>query len=261
MIHPRRVIFLFAITAFACWIASPVFADLVPSGKGPEDWLKTSGDEQSLADVLDGEYGAGNYVWLDDNSSITQDHLWFWSTPEHLATFTPLAKMSYSHHDFGVYAGTSGKTKLNKLFESQRFKYHTGASFTFSDPESEAFRLGLIVKRGKKDYLSSVPGENADQLDHMHTLKVTGNAGAGFEGNPVGSYVVAWEDAQPIKGSLDFTYQDLIIELSGAQPVSTGLGFSVACVETIPEPTSVVLLGSIAFAAMAWRRRNRNAQG
>ena len=66
----------------------------------------------------------------------------------------------------------------------------------------------------------------ADGLDHMVTWLISGNEGQGREDNPVGSYVIAWED---LKGGGDRDFNDLVVEVN---------------VAPVPIPGAILLLGS-----------------
>jgi hypothetical protein len=86
--------------------------------------------------------------------------------------------------------------------------------------------------------------------DRMVTFQITGNAsqyGRDYSANPIGGFIVAWEDA-PLDLS-DRDYNDFVLELRGARLVADPL-------PPIPEPATIALFGS-GLAAMWWRRRRQ----
>jgi hypothetical protein len=72
---------------------------------------------------------------------------------------------------------------------------------------------------------TSLPGKNSDSLDHMVTWLISGNEDK--PNNPVGSYVIAWEDLPPKYTDSDFN--DLVVEVT---------------VAPVPIPAAILLLGS-----------------
>ncbi|WP_442485609.1 PEP-CTERM sorting domain-containing protein [Aeoliella sp. SH292] len=88
------------------------------------------------------------------------------------------------------------------------------------------FRL-QIEDQYASDFTSD-PSHNIEGRDHLVTFQIVSNIG--FPDNPVGAYVLAWEDSHPWNMYYqDHDFQDLVVEVTGIAPV-------------VPEPSSVVLI-------------------
>ncbi len=82
-------------------------------------------------------------------------------------------------------------------------------------------------------YWSSDPSENAPPEGYQHLMV--------FSTNVAGTYVLAWEDLS--EGTSDNDYNDLVLVATGVTPV--------------PEPGTMILLGSGALGLFAYARRRR----
>ena len=77
-------------------------------------------------------------------------------------------------------------------------------------------------------------------------------------------FVVGWEDMSFTTQSPDYDYQDVLVELSGVKPLGwedspTGGGGIGGSFAVVPEPFTVMLLGTVAFGTIVYQRRSLNA--
>lgn len=175
--------------------------------------VSTVNAEPILAEVLNNIYGVAN--WTPYNAS---DELWRCLNGHATAE----ARFADYTQDFGYLPNMVGGD-FQSLFKITTTGYLDGSSSAvFATTE-----CGTIFRFADKPsysqlctYLwSSLVSDNIDGMDHMQTFVITG-------GTSAGNYVLAWEDL-PDLGDAD--YQDLVVEVSGVQPV--------------PEPTTILLFG------------------
>lgn len=184
-------------------------------------WAGTVNAEPTLSAVLNEIYGFGN--WEPYNAP---DELWRNLNGQAKAE----ARFADAEQNFGFLPGAIGGT-FQPLFNVTADGYLSGSpSATLSVAQTgDIFRFA----DDPSDYplWSSKTSDNGDGMDHMRTYSITGGPSAG-------NYVIAWEDLPKCKSDLD--YQDLVVEVSGVQP--------------IPEPASFLLLG---LGCMALRKKRR----
>jgi hypothetical protein len=207
----------------------------------PTTILPNSSGEPSLVTpggILDLLYGLGNLTMASDSA----DAIW-----QNLGTATATVQGKYAGYTevFGYIPGASGGSFV-PLFDVTQNGGTNGPSGQFTVGQSGFdFRFAIDPNGAGVDpgIWSSIAGENADQMDHMVTWLITGNAG--HPGNEIGAYVIAFEDL-PIPSS-DKDYNDLVVEVRGVRDA------------VVPEPSALLLLGSgvVMLAGVGWRRRRR----
>lgn len=181
----------------------------------------TGGSEVDLVapgGILDQIYGLTNLERVDDflgTGLVAEDELWV-NTGSTSAVAQ--AKFAGFTNTLGYFEGETGTTFIPLLtVAGQCFGDCTqSASFTTS---SALFRFALSSSGGNT--WSSRLSDNSDgQADHMVTWQVMRTDDA-HPTNPVGAYVIAWEDKP--SGSSDNDYNDLVIEISGpTEPARCG---------------------------------------
>ena len=184
----------------------------------------TANAEPILSEVLNTIYGVAN--WTPYNAP---DELWRCLNGHATAE----ARFAAYTQDFGFLPDVIGGD-FQSLFNVTTTGYlDSSLSAVFTTTQ-----CGTIFRFADKPssnplctYLwSSQVNDNSDGMDHMQTYVITG-------GTSAGNYAIAWEDL-PDLGDAD--YQDLVVEVSGVQPV--------------PEPATVLLLG---LGALALRKKRR----
>jgi hypothetical protein len=194
--------------------------------------------------VMETLYGEQNVRRIDDG----------WDTvfafKEEFATFKVVAR--FSREPFFLSAASLPNAASDPIL--QIYDRQMGYSF-LSQTEFVVERgnylpeLRLLYK-GDRVLLSSDPHTSLTVSgapitnggrDHLVTFQVVGNVGR--PNNPIGSYVLAWDDGMSRFGDRDF--QDTVIEV-------TGIGL------VVPEPSSVVLVGfAILFGGVFLKSRRR----
>jgi len=216
-----------------------------------------------LFKTLDNLYGLDNLTRVDDYDSAIVDQYWAFADEAVTATALARAKFAGFTHKLGFLPGPEG-AKFKSLFNTGRSYYgvfdedgrgpRSGikkeASFT-SKKTGPVFRFGLKILNRPGYIWSSAPSDNVvmpkgaagDGIDHMITFQVTGDDG--YSNNTVGNYIIAWEDlmADNTWGKFDGDYGDLVVELSGVQP--------------IPEPYSIALFSLAGLALLRYPRRTK----
>ncbi len=222
-----------------------------------------------LFETLDSLYGLDNLTRVDDYDSAIVDQYWTFADEAVTATALARAKFADFTHMFGFLYGSEGD-RFKPLFNTGQSYYGVfddegrapqnqipqnqikkEASFT-SKKAGPVFRFGLKILSQPGYIWSSAPSDNVvmpkgtagDGIDHMITYQITGNDG--YSNNTIGNYIIAWEDlrADNAWGQFDGDYGDLVVELSGVQPM-------------IPEPYSIVLFS---LAGLALLRHSRRAK-
>lgn len=216
--------------------------------------------------ILDTVYGLENLTRIEDYNADLNDQYWTFSIPQSYATATVRAKFTSFHHKFGYLTGSDGDDfhfLLNShgptfaIFDDDPHTSDPSAppsrEFTMADTSS-TFRLALELN-DRQTRWSSAQRENSDTppaslhdgQDHMVTWQITGSLG---HQNQIGNYVIGWEDlaADGRFGPYDGDYGDLVVELSGVNPLSTSPA------QPIAEPPVLVFL---ALGLLVLRRRRR----
>lgn len=205
-------------------------------------------NEPALAEhggILDRLYGLENLTRVHDggaNNPVDQ----YWTVRSDSATVTGRAKYAGFPLQFGILSGESGwdydiamTTGANQhgiYGQTKGMPIPSVRRSIVGSELSDIFRFGLRLPNKRGYIWSSVPTDNAvmpggftgDGTDHMITWQITGNAG--YEGNQIGNYIVAWEDLAAngsLGGSYDADYNDLVVEISGVQAIPEPAGFSL----------------------------------
>ncbi len=226
--------------ACAC-LVSPLGASLTPvnNPNGSEPNLINNSFQPSILNAL---YGAGNYTRIDDSL----DQIWTANN----GSVQVVAKFAGNNEILGYFSGVSGVTDgstFHTLYNVAGSGYAVSGST--SGLNLPAFRWGLLTSAAQgTNYFSSKPSDNTlDAVgynDHMVTFLITGTGG-GFTNNPIGSYIIAFEDLinNPAKGlSSDRDFNDAVFEVKGGHL-------------NVPEPSTYLLLGVMLLVAVARRQR------
>jgi len=150
---------------------------------------------------------------------------------------------------FGVVSGATGGSYTQLFVSPSGYggqPFVPNADFDLNglgDPSQFEFRFALNSDNrypGLPGTLyTSKPSDNIDGEDHMVTWKITSGAFAG-------SYIIGFEDlSYNIDGWNDHDYEDMILFVSGAAP------------KAVPEPGTIVLLGSGLMGLLAYSRRRK----
>jgi hypothetical protein len=183
--------------------------------------------------ILDQLYGLGNLQRVNDAS----DTVWVPANGNATAT----AKFAAFTQNFGYIPDEGEPGFADDSFKSL-FTVPGGTNGIGLGGPSATLGSGNVeflwaLKPSGAPLWTSLPSQNSDALDHMVTWEIIGNAGDGNENNPVGSWVIAWED---LPGGGDRDFNDLVVEVSLAP---------------VPIPPAILLLGSGLVAMIGIRRR------
>ena len=211
---------------------SPTEPDLVgdwnlvpPSGAGHEG-------------ILGYLYGWRNLTRIDDFGGDPGDRWWSFTSG---AEVSGLAMFAYNQFTFGYLDGTTGfHSVLSLTGAGPGYLMLPTRHFAASDPLS---RFALFAAA------TGTLFDSAQAEDHMVTFQITGNAdqyGRDFSANHVGDFVIGWEDL-PF-GISDRDYNDLVLEVRGAQPIRGPL-------PAVPEPSTAVLLASALAVDLVVRKK------
>jgi hypothetical protein len=149
-------------------------------------------------------------------------------------------RFARDQQSIGYWEGTSGG-EYTKLFDIQGQGYDVTGGMQLQDMTGKTWRWGR--SRGRGGTHSSMPSENADDLDHMVTYKVDGLANS--RGYTV--WLLFWEDLnfnpQPDTLTSDRDINDLVIELRA--------------IGQVPEPAvgALVIAGLAGLHCVGRRRR------
>ncbi|MBN1764417.1 MAG: DUF4114 domain-containing protein [Sedimentisphaerales bacterium] len=187
----------------------------------------------SLAQTLDRLYGLEHLTRIDDYDTelgiYPTDQFWSCITGTEKLTITVRSKDADFTHEMGLLPGieTTEFQAVTRPLSSHDGIYRFPRTYTFI-PDSnlnEPFRFGLNIMDQPGTIWSSAPVDNRDGIDHMVTYQINGT----------NSYVIAWEDLSADGSWCDFDgdYNDLIVQVNGAQPVIP-----------IPEPIPLILFAS-----------------
>jgi hypothetical protein len=197
--------------------------------------------------VIETLYGEQNVRRIDDDRDD------FFVFTKEVATFTLVAR--FSQETFGLSgADTSGAGYYPIMYISHGLMgYNFFAPWEFYmerddfPPEFQLHYDGPRVRLSSdSDALRPIflPMTNNAGRDHMVTFQVIGNEGR--PNNPIGSYVLAWDDGMSRFGDRDF--QDTVIQVTGIAP-------------SVPEPPTAVTATLVALVAAAWRVRRSGSNG
>ena len=199
------LIFLFlAVGTATAAMTSPILP-------GPETPLVGTGG------ILDQLYGFGNLQRVDDFGVLPNDQIWF--NPG-TGSATAQAKYAAFDQDFG-YIPDGGS--FMSLFPVTGNGINLGAptAALASGPYNFVWALD---PSGAPLWTSKQSLNSDSEFDHMVTWLISGNKDK--PNNPIGSYVIAWED---LPGGGDKDYNDLVVEVNLAP---------------VPIPGAILLLGS-----------------
>jgi len=216
------ILFVIVLLSFGCFLWAGT-ATATTISLGPEVPLAESGG------ILDRLYGLSNLLRIDDDL----DKIWF------PASGTAMAQAKYAGYsqNFGYIPQNSG------IFDSDDFV----SLFTVTSNGPLFGSPTASLSSGNVNFLwalnpsgaplwTSLPTQNSDNSDHMVTWLITGSVG---KSNTIGNYVIAWED---LYDGGDHDFNDLVVEAS----------FNPA---PVPEPTTLLLLGSGLVGIGAFRRK------
>ncbi len=221
----------------ALWLGSTGGAGATPvmPNLGGEPSLTTQGG------ILDTLYGLDNLTRMDDSLDL----LWGNTGVAHVLV---VAKYSGYDQTFGYLAGKSGGIFVPLVTLSGN-GHVSGTEITFTIEQSTAdFRWGNDPNGlgGTPGLWSAREDENADELDHMVTWMITGNAG--HPSNVLGAFVVGFEDL-PRLGDAD--YNDLVVLVWGVTDGPIGGPLAVSL------PASLMLVAASVLGGAGWGRFRR----
>jgi len=203
-------------------VGSATAAMTSPILPGPETPLVGTGG------ILDQLYGFGNLQRVDDFGVLPNDQIWF-----NPGRGSATAQAKYAAYDqvFGYIPDGGSFVSLFPV---------TGNGINLGAPTaalaSGPYNFVWALDPSGAPLWTSNPSLNSDSgFDHMVTWLIMGNEDR--PDNPVGSYVIAWED---LPGGGDRDYNDLVVEVN---------------VAPVPIPAAILLLGSGLVGLMGVRKK------
>jgi hypothetical protein len=180
--------------------------------------------------ILDQLYGLGNLVPIVDSDQI-------WGPGN--GNVTAKAKFADFSQAFGYIPQSTGGTFYSADFVPILNIAGGTNAIGFGKPsatlDSGDVKFLWALDPSGSPLWTSLPDLNSDSLDHMLTWLVSGNEGN--PKNPVGSYVIAWED---FAGGGDLDFNDLVVEVN---------------LSPVPIPPAFLLLGSGLVGLVGLRKR------
>ena len=220
-----------ALLAFGLFIgaggAAAATTDILP---GPETPLVEGGG----IGILDQLYGLGNLVRVDDDF----DQIWNPANGDTMAQ----AKFADFSQEFGyIPQGRDGS--YNAADFVHLFDVAGGTNGIGFGGPSAALSSGDVnfiwaLNPSGSPLWTSWLGLNSDSVDHMVTWRISGNEGS--PNNPIGGYVIAWEDLQFGDPESDHDFNDLVVEVN---------------IAPVPIPPAFLLLGSGLIGLVGLRKK------
>ena len=227
-------------------LAVAALTPITPCTEEPDligDWNLIPPDQDGHEGVLGYLYGWANVTRVDDFGAPTTDQWWRGTAP---GGGVACARGIWAGNvfDFGwLDPGDGFHVILPDLAGGDYIDPLEPRNFLTDGPGPFRFAINC----GATPNWTSCEQDNGGE-DHMVTFRISGNAdeyGRDYSHNPVGDYVVAWED-MPF-GVYEREYNDLIVQVHGAAPY---LPSSV-----VPEPCSGLLLaGGLLLLLRRWQR-------
>lgn len=197
--------------------------------------------------LLDRLYGLGNLERVDDREAMVTDQMWQAMPGSEQLRIMIMARYAPYGLDLGLIVDEDPVANFQAIADAggkPRGIYPrsiaTSVAFETAILDS-AFRWGIFVSESERvwssreiDNVSPVALAEDGDGDRMLTFQIVDNENA--PSNAIGSYVIVWEDS-PTDLGMDRDFNDLVVEVSGAQP--------------IPEPLSLSLLAG----GLLWVRR------
>jgi hypothetical protein len=205
------------------------------------DWNLVPPSQPGHEGILGYLYGWQNLTRIDDVDGLLTDRWWSFTSGAEVDARAMFAGNTFT---FGFLDSSSEFHGVLTYGSAQGYLNLGSRHFASSDPVN---RFALFeLARGRLF-------DSAQAQDHMVTFQVTGNAnqyGRDFSSNPIGAFVIGWEDL-PLSMS-DRDYNDFVLAVRGVQ-------LAQAPIAPIPEPPTVALFGSVLLLMWHVGRRQSRA--